>query len=99
MIIFSCSEHVEEIINEINNFKFNGNNLNIVSIDDEKLPKKWYGGSKMMEAEILIGAYNGLHLNDLILFLKKINWQNPDDVQVMYKKQEDFKFILIDLFG
>ncbi|MCZ8285924.1 MAG: hypothetical protein O9353_10770 [Bacteroidia bacterium] len=90
---------MDEIINEINDFKFNGYNLNIVSIDDKKLPKKWYGGSKMMEAEILIGAYNGLPLNDLILFLKTINWQNPEDVQILYKSQEDFKFTLMDLFG
>lgn len=98
MILFSCSEDAEEIIHDINQFKFNGNNLNIVSIDNKKLPEKWYGGSKMMEAEILIGAYNGLPLHDLMSFLRKINWQNPEDVQIMYKTQEEFKFTLIDLF-
>ena len=97
MIIFSCSEDVEDIIREINRFRFNGHDFNIVSIDDQALPGKWYGGSKRMEAEVLVGAYNHLPLSDLLSFLKKIHWQNPEDVQVLYKTEQEFKFTLIDL--
>ncbi|MCD6018560.1 MAG: hypothetical protein K0S53_1681 [Bacteroidetes bacterium] len=98
IIHFSCSENRNDILNEINQYKIRENNLDIVSVDDFRLPKKWYGGTKMLEAELLLGAYNYLDIDDLILFLKEINWQHPEDVQIMYRAQDDFKFILKDLF-
>ncbi len=98
IIHFSCSEHRDEMINEINQYKIRGHDFDIVSADDPSLPKKWYGGSKMLEAVLLIGAYNYLDIDDLILFLKTIKWQHPEDVQVMYCTQDNFKFTLVDLF-
>ena len=98
IIHFSSSEDSIEIINEINKYKVRGNTLDIVSMDDKKLPVKWYGGTKMMEAQLLIGAYNYLDIEGLILFLKRIKWQHPEDVQIIYKTQDNFKFILKDLF-
>jgi len=72
--------------------------FNIVSVNDEKLPISWYGGTKNLECVILIGAYNYLDLEEFILFLKNaVKWEAIDLVQLFVKQQEDMRFKLIDL--
>lgn len=99
IITTSISEDVDYLIQKFKEFKLNENPFNLVSVDDEALPRGWYGGSKMVEANIFLGAFNYLDLQALISFMKEqINWVNPECVQLISKEQDDFKFTLIDLF-
>ena len=56
-------EDEKEKIKEINKF-FDGQSL--VSVDDENLPRGWYGGSKMLECNLYIGAFNYLRIQEFI---------------------------------
>ena len=99
IIAASTSEDAEYILGQFKKFQVNGNPFFIASVDNENLPKGWYGGSKYLECHILIGAYNHLVLQELMDFMRKeIKWEMPECVQVFVKEQDDMKFRLIDLF-
>ena len=66
--------------------------------EDSKLQKGWYGGTKNLEVNIFIGAYNHLNLNDLIQHMSTIDWEEPEDVQVIVKEQNDDRFRIINLY-
>lgn len=98
IIIFSTLESEDVVISKMSNYIVNGNNFNILSVDDESMPQDWYGGTKRLECNVLIGAYNYLDLESFLTFLRtEINWEAPDLVQVFVKEQNDMKFRLIDL--
>ncbi|WP_135433281.1 hypothetical protein [Hymenobacter fodinae] len=98
MITFSSSEDEVGIIKSLREYKHRGLSFHIVSVEDEQLPKGWYGGSKNLECSILIGAYNHLHLKSLIEFMRAMEWENPEDVQLIVLKQWESKFRIIDVF-
>ncbi|MBO9154087.1 hypothetical protein ACFOTA_17855 [Chitinophaga sp. GCM10012297] len=98
LIIFSTLENENNIIAEMSNYIINGNNFNILSINDERMPQDWYGGTKRLECNVLIGAYNYLDLGPFLAFLRtEVSWEAADLVQVFVKEQNDMKFRLIDL--
>ncbi len=90
------NEERKRIEKKINSF-FAGEN-GFVNCNDEKLPRGWYGGTKMLEAELWIGAFNYLDLYGLVNHLKNIDWlvDFEDFVQIIYQKQEDDKFSIIE---
>lgn len=98
IILFSCSEDESRIVNELSQFEYKKDSFfYIKSINDKTLPKHWYGGSKGFEASVLIGAFNYLNIFDLIKYMKNIKWEYIEDVQLLYKEQEDYIFNLISL--
>lgn len=99
-LILTCSSAENEIIikNEIEKFKNRDNSINIVSIDDDKLPKGWYGGTKYLESIIFIGAYNYLDTVSFVKHLKLINWEYPESVQLIIKDEDEDRFEMINLF-
>lgn len=98
IILFSCSEDESKIVGRLNEFEYKKDSFfYIKSINDKELPKHWYGGSKGLEASVLIGAYNYLNILDLINYMKNIEWEYIEDVQLLYKEQEDEVFKLIGL--
>jgi hypothetical protein len=94
----------EELQNKVNQyFGEHGDEYGFVHSDNVKdfnnyntIP--WYGGSKSLEADVLIGAFNYLNLQDLIIFLRSIQWDNPPLVQLIVKEQEDDLFRIINIF-
>ena len=68
-----------------------------VSVDDEALPKRWYGGTKYLEADLYIGAFNHIDIEALISHIQGIEWQGPTSVQLMVKEQEEslFKSVVV----
>ncbi|MEL6559483.1 MAG: hypothetical protein AAFQ94_14935 [Bacteroidota bacterium] len=98
IIAFSASENEAERLNDIHKFQYNNQPFRIVSVNDSKLQKGWYGGTKYLETNILIGAYNHLNLKDLIQHMSTIDWEEPEDVQVIVKEQNDDRFRIINLF-
>lgn len=71
--------------------------FSIKSIEDKSLPPSWYGGSKGFEATVLIGSYNYIKIADLINFMKTLEWEYMEDVQLLYKEEGDDVFKLINL--
>jgi hypothetical protein len=90
-------EEKEVITKKINEF-FDDTQKGFVNMDDENLPDGWYGGAKMLEAELFIGAFNYLDLPALIEHLKNIDWDGDiEEVQLIVKEQEDDRFRIINI--
>jgi hypothetical protein len=70
-----------------------------VLVDDPTLPRGWYGGTKMLECTLAIGAFNYLDLDDLVEHLRKIKWPRytQGNVQLMVKEQDHGRFRIIDV--
>lgn len=89
---------LDKIIDQINAYLIEkGMHTGLVSIDTDTLPRGWYGGSKMLECELFIGAFNYLHLEEFLEHLKSYSWQYPECVQVIYKEQQDDRFSVWNL--
>jgi hypothetical protein len=100
ILSFSSLEQVETRMKDINCFPYNGGQLNLVSIDYNKDKEKstvWYGGNKFFEGNIFIGAYNHFNTDEFVAYLKQINWEAPELVQLIVKEDWDEKFRIIEL--
>jgi hypothetical protein len=102
---FSHIENEGDRMKDVNLYNYHGQNLNLVSADylrginllgkDNRM--SWYGGNKFLEAPVYIGAYNNFDLNDFIDYLKLIEWEEIDNVQIIVKEQEDETFRIVGL--
>lgn len=72
--------------------------FSVTSIDDPKLPKHWYGGTKALERDLYIGAFNHFPLEKAIEYMRTLNWKNPNIVQLIVMDDDDERFRIIDLF-
>ncbi len=68
-----------------------------VSCDDEKLPCGWYAGNKLLECEIYPAAFNHLDLEALVEAIRRVDWDDPHDVQLFVQNQEEGRLREIDL--
>jgi hypothetical protein len=98
LIAFSSGEREDEVLAQLRKYMHHGHAFSIVSVKNPALPPGWYGGSKHLETGLLVGAYNHLDLAALIAFMQQMQWNDPEDVQLIVKEQETFKFRVIDLF-
>lgn len=83
---------------EVNTFFDQLDTHSLVGMNDPALPRGWYGGSKMLEADLFIGAFNFLDLKAFHKHLRSIEWKEPEAVQLIVMEQEDFVFRLINVF-
>ncbi len=105
IISFSVIEDEKKRINEVNSFVNNGRNFKIISVDFEegktwfgrKRRKRWYGGSKVLETPLYIGAFNHLDKEGLVEHIRGIDWEEPENVQLIIKEQESDKFKIIEI--
>jgi hypothetical protein len=100
ILTISCSDDEIEKIKQVNSFVYRGLQMDLVSADYNKVMAtgtRWYGGTKFLEAGIYIGAFNHFPLTEFVDHLKKINWEYPESVQVIYRGQDDEKFKVIDI--
>lgn len=95
ILTFSVLEDVEKRIKDIN--KYFGDYKGFVSCNDEILPRGWYGGTKMLETNVCIGALNHLNIKDLVEHLKKIEWEEKENVQLIFQEQEEDRFKILTL--
>ena len=99
IVATSISEDSSYLEKTFNDFKVDESPFNLVSVESEKLPNAWYGGSKFLEVNLFVGAYNYLDLDSLLVFMKnQIKWEMPESVQIIVKEHEDTKFRIINLF-
>lgn len=105
IISFSVLEDEKSRIGEVNAFFNNGRGFKINSADfeeEESWPekgsgKRWYGGSKILETPLYIGVYNHLDLEGLVAYMKTIEWEEPENVQLIVKEQGADKFKIIEI--
>tara|TARA_R110000765_G_scaffold235758_1_gene338702 strand:- start:5579 stop:5920 length:342 start_codon:yes stop_codon:yes gene_type:complete len=105
IISFSIGEDEKSRMNEVNLFLNNGRGFKINSADFEEGTnwlgkenrKRRYGGSKMLEIPLYMGAFNHLDLEGLIDHMKELEWEEPENVQLMVKVQESDKFEIFEL--
>jgi hypothetical protein len=57
-----------DFLDQVNGF-FKGQVNGFVSVENEQLPRHWYGGGKYLECELAIGAFNYLDVDGLIQHL------------------------------
>lgn len=84
ILSFSILDDTEERMKEVNSF-FDCKPL--VSCD-ESLCRGWYGGTKMLETPIYIGAFNYLPRYDFLNHISTIDWEYPEDVQLLLQEQD-----------
>lgn len=105
IISFSIVEDEKSRTSEINLFTNNDRGFKINSADFEEVHDmekginrtRWYGGSKILETPLYVGAYNHLDLDKLMEHLKSINWLMPECVQIIVKEQDSEKFKIIGI--
>lgn len=56
------------------------------------------GGTKVLTDDLYIGAFNHLNLKDLLKHLRSIDWEFPENVQLMVLEHEDDWWRIINLF-
>lgn len=81
-LILTMSTLDEDMLDQINAYPNEGKGFTIVSVRDSKLPRDWYGGSKRLETEVLIGAYNHFDLPPFVEYLKTLPWEHPEEVSL-----------------
>jgi hypothetical protein len=55
------------------------------------------GGTKAMEAEVWLGAFNYLDLEDFLERVRLTDFEYPDDVRILVQEQDDDHFRLVEL--
>jgi hypothetical protein len=100
ILSFSTGENEEKCMSVVNSYQYRNITLNLVSIDYNKNVEKgycWYGGTKFMEANLYVGAFNHFDLDDFVAFLKTVKWEEPEDVQLIVKEEWETKFRIIEI--
>ena len=72
---------------------------NFVSVEDPALPHGWYGGSKFLECDIAIAAFNYVGEEAIREAVASAKWAHPEDVRVFIMGQEDDAFYSLDVPG
>ncbi len=55
-----------------------------------------YGGSKRMDVPVYAGAFSEFPLEVFLVFLRSVEWHEPNAVQVMLRAPGDVRWRLID---
>jgi hypothetical protein len=102
IISFSVIEDEKSRIKDINSFYNNGRDFKIISADYQSQnkiinTKRWYGGSKKLETPLYIGAFNSLNTEELIAFMKNLDWEDPSNVQLITKEHNSDKFKIFEI--
>lgn len=92
-----CNEEFT-LLEEINSKCDSGS---LVHVEDERLPSCWFCNGKTLEANIAIGAFNNLCVNEWIAELQTIDFQfyECDYVQMLVQDQESNGFGLITIWS
>lgn len=107
VLCMSCLGDLERdtVLTEINKFfdDKSRNERGFVSVDSPDLPNGWYGGSKFLECELAIGAFNYLDLDGLIAHIKQVEYLKtrrcPTTIQLLVRHDQKSVFELIDVMN
>ena len=80
---------------ELNEWEGFHGKTGFVSCNDQSLPTGWYGGTKMLETPLYIGAINYFYPLQYLAYLAGLTWKEPHHVQLIIKEQEEDSFIIL----
>lgn len=92
-----CEE--DDKLAQVNMFLELTHHKGFVSVECRSLPPHWYGGSKALEVFIAIGAFNYLHIDELVDHIRSLEWHDPTCVQLIYSREDEGKFKVTDVVG
>src|SRR5215218_2926506 len=69
-------------------------------VNADAVPERpgWYGGTKYLEVDLYVGAFNHLDRRAFVTHLRGIAWEHPEDVQLLICAQDDLIFSEIPVF-
>lgn len=94
-------ENNHELLSEINACIVDHRHQKFVHVEDEKLPMYWYGGSKVLQANVAIGAFNYINLPQMIEGMRSkidFNKYECDYVQMLIQDEHNVGFGLITVW-
>ena len=50
------------------------------------------GGNKVMQCDVLMGAFNYMNVDEFITYLNSLNWDNLYGIQLLIKDEHDERF-------
>ena len=62
-----------------------------------KLDNNGCGDTKIFEASMWWGGFNRLPLHEFVTYCRELPWIHPEDVQIIFKEEEDDRFRIIDM--
>jgi len=60
---------------------------------------EYAGGNKVTETPIYIAAFNHFNIDAFVEFIKTLNWEEPEDVQIFIQTQDEDRFLIIEPFN
>lgn len=86
------SEETGSLTSRINEFfrqsRFSDVEYGFINLDEVQTHRKPYGGTKCLECEVLVGAFNHLDIRGLVEHLLTIPWEEPEETQLFVQYQE-----------
>ena len=58
----------------------------------QPIQSEWIAGTKCLETDILIAAFSHLVLKELVAVIESVEWEWPEDVQLLVKGNEEPRF-------
>jgi hypothetical protein len=95
LLHFGTVEDEREMLTRVNLFFTNQFGF----IDIETPQNGWYGGSKHLEVNLAVGAFNYLDLKALVRHIKKLEWRDKEAVQLIVCDHDDLRFRIINIFS
>jgi hypothetical protein len=102
ILSIGTAEDADMRLNEVNYFfKRQGKEGDwvegLVSIEDDVLPRGWYGGNKSIEANIYIGAYKNIDVAEFLKYIREcVKWETGEN-QLFIKEDFETKFHTINI--
>jgi hypothetical protein len=81
----------EDAIEAVNKFPF-PHNAGFTRVEN-------CGGTKALECAVFTGAFNYLNVEDLLIYVRGLEFEEPECVQIFIQKQEEDRFSIFDLSG
>lgn len=78
---------IHEQLNKFFNPEDRDGRRGFVSCDDASVPRGWYGGTKMLQSVVLVGAFNYLDLEGLIAHIGNLPRRYPKAVIVIAQRE------------
>jgi hypothetical protein len=88
ILAFSIIEDVRSRFEEVNTFFTDRSGFMWTWHSDEE----WTGGSKHLEHPTFVAAFNHLDFDGLIVHLRSVKWEEPENVQLIICGQDDDRY-------
>jgi len=93
IVLFPYSEDERDRVDEINEFEHDGRKYYFRWIDEKTEPdnqSECYSGNKVFNSVVILASFNNFPEEAFLEYLgSKVNWLNPDAVQVLINSEKN----------